>query len=173
MMAFNFKLPCAVTCSIISFRGVKGKAKTTTMNEGTIPKVKSITLLFLCFFFLAPPTCQSLSLLIGLLEPKHTPGFYCHLGKTQHTSKGLKTFQLLLDSVASCTENIYNHRSIMLLVILISLWWFYMSNIIGLRRAASSTVYHAGEKNTRLDTLIGRNTCLIITFLLALHAEIM
>lgn len=45
------------------------------MNEGTIPKVKSITLLLLCFFLLAPPTCQSLGLLIGLLELKHNPSF--------------------------------------------------------------------------------------------------
>lgn len=30
-----------------------------------------------------------------------------------------------------------------------------------------------GGENARLDILIGRNTCLIITFLFALHVEIM
>lgn len=45
-------------------------------------------------------------------------------------------------------------------------------NLIMSYMEVQQALYHTG-KNTRLDTLIGRNTCLIITFLLALHAEIM
>lgn len=74
MMAFNFKLPCAVTCSIISFRGVR-QGKNNNDEQSNYPKGQINNFVFSLLVLVGTPTCQSLSLLIGLLGLKHTLEF--------------------------------------------------------------------------------------------------
>lgn len=74
MMAFNFKLPCAVTCPIISFRGVRRGKKHD--NDDDEPRndpwgqINNFVVAQPLFALLAPPTCQPWSLLIGVLRVK-------------------------------------------------------------------------------------------------------
>lgn len=72
MMAFNFKLPCAVTCPIISFRGVRRGKKHDHDEPRNDPKgqINKFVVAQPLFALLAPPTCQSWSLLIGVLRVK-------------------------------------------------------------------------------------------------------
>lgn len=86
-------------------------------------------------------------------------------------SETLETFQLQVVLFAAfnthmgqCGYNVTTH-----LLNIVHEQYYHIMPRVDVRRVQ----YHLEEKNTRLDALIGRNTCLIITFLLALHAEIM
>lgn len=84
MMAFNFKLPCAVTCSIISFRGVR-QVKNNNNERRNYPKGQINNFVVSPLLLVGTPTCQSSSLLIGLLELRHTRVFCWRPGETPHT----------------------------------------------------------------------------------------
>lgn len=74
-MAFNFKLPCAVTCSIIFLRCVR-QVKNNNVERRNYPKGQINNFLVYLLYLVGTPTCQSSSLLISLLESKHIRGFY-------------------------------------------------------------------------------------------------
>lgn len=151
MMAFNFKLPCGVTCPIISFRGVRRGKKHDHDEPRNDPKgqINNFVVARPLFFFalLAPPTCQSWSLLIGVSRVKTSSG----KKSKQH---GQMCWKHMSQRTACSCFTVYTYNNVK------RLW---QSDHFSHSRPWNYLSQKGGEKNTRLDTLIGRRTCLIIT----------
>lgn len=105
MMAFNFKLPCAVTCFIISFRGVR-QGKNNNDKRRNYPKGQ-INNFVVSLLFLVGNTYMSIIKPINrLVRAKAYSWLLLSSWKNSTYSllyqlKALKTFQLLVESVAS------------------------------------------------------------------------
>lgn len=114
MMAFNFKLPCAMTCPIISFRGVRrGKKHDDDDDEPrNDPKgqINNFVVAQPLFALLAPPTCQSWSLLIGVLR--------------------VKTSSKKVNSTVRCSENVCcrSPRTAVLVYMYNNVKWLWQSD---------------------------------------------
>lgn len=119
--------------------------KTTT---ATVPKVKSITASLLGCFLIGTMNVSISSALNGLLGPKQLPA-------PQHSKQSCKLSCEQVLSAASLL--IYDTANI---IRLFHTWMCVKLSVTG------------EKKHAEFHVLIGRNTCLIITFAPAFHAGI-
>lgn len=106
MMALNFELPCAVTCSIISLRGVR-QAKNNENESRNYTKGQINNFFVSLLFLVGTSTCQSLSLLIGWLESKHPRGEKLNIVIIIATSGGAGNLPAALEATVKAHRTLY------------------------------------------------------------------